>query len=181
MIDLISFSVGVILLAIVIALVAFAVMVLAVPLIGNRSLAPLSYLTALIFTIILAVFNSFYIGLTETKNQLERFEHSPEYRIAQRGQELLGENNEDLADMVGLFIGEDVSAETIAYQKSQINKYLWINGLLCVVVFVIGVGVVIATAGSGKVRQNRSYSDRGRSSHTGHRGDEFNGRRRHRQ
>lgn len=146
MIDLISFSVGVILLAIVIALAAFAVMVFAVPLIGNRSLSPLSYLAALIFTIILAVFNSFFIGLIETKKQLERFEHSPEYRLAQRGQELLGEYNEDLADIVGLFIGEDVSAETIAYQKSQINKYLWINGLLCVVVFVIGVIVVASTA-----------------------------------
>lgn len=155
MIDLISFSVGVILLAIVIALVAFAVMVFAVPLVGNRSLAPLSYLAALIFTIILAVFNSFFIGLIETKNQLERFEHSPEYRLMQRGQDLLGEYSEDLADIVGLFIGEDVSVETIAYQKSQINKYLWINGLLCVVVFVIGVFAVKSTA-----QRKRKYSSR---------------------
>lgn len=159
MIDLISFSVGVILLAIVIALVAFVVMIFVVPLVGNRSLSPLSYLAALIFTIILAVFNSFFIGLIETKNQLERFEHSPEFRLVQRGQELLGEYNEDLADIVGLFIGEDVSAETIAYQKSQINKYLWINGILCVVVFVIGVVVVNAISDKKKKNRHVGYQD----------------------
>lgn len=179
MFTLISFSIGVVLLAIVVALVAFAVMIFAVPLIWKRPLSPFSYFAALVFAIILAVSNSFFIGLMETKSQLECFEHSPEFRLVQRGQELLGEYSGDLVDVIELFIGEDVSAETISYKKSQINKYLWINGILCIVVFVIGMIVVYVFAGPNVKRQKvNSYGHFSRN-HMERRGREY--KTRHRQ
>lgn len=181
MFELATFAVGSVLLGILVTLIAAIAMLLCVPFLFGKQHTPMSYVVTVLFALILLVLNITFAGLVNSKEKLIEYQHSYEYNLMQKGTSMLEQISPELSDFANALLGTDENGETIEYQISRINKYLWIDGALCIVLFVIGIGVVSATAGSGKVRQNRSYSDRGRSSHTGHRGDEFNGRRRHRQ
>lgn len=146
MFELATYSVGSVLLGILVTLIAATIMLLCVPFLFGRQHTLHSYVTIFLFTTILLVLNINFAGLIHSKEQLEDYQHNYEYNLLQKGTSILDKVSPDLSDFVSALLGGDESAEYIEYQINRINKYLWIDGILCVVIFIIGLGVVYAVA-----------------------------------
>lgn len=137
---------GIIAIAFVISIVACVMLLLSVNLFKtNASHTPLSICVAVCVALVLWLFNSAFVGLIKSKNLLEDYQHSSECKLIQKGESLLSSVSPELFELVDSIYGEECSTQQIEYKKQQINKYLWIDGCLCVIVFLIGVWATCAT------------------------------------
>lgn len=140
MFDLASFSFGSIAIGVVISLVAFMGCIVIIRLCaGNRTFTPVSYLVLAATILILLVLNVVFCGLVRSKHLLDNYQQTSEYQLLQRGGDALNAISPDLYDIATIFIGEEHFAEAIETQKSRINQYLWADGIVCVLIFMIGV------------------------------------------
>ncbi|MBQ0088075.1 MAG: hypothetical protein KBT27_01935 [Prevotellaceae bacterium] len=156
MFHLATFTFGIIAIAFVISIVAFVLLLLFVNLFKtNASHTPLSICIAVCIVLVLLVFNSVFMGLVRSKNLLEAYQHSSEYKLIQKGESLLSSVSPELFELVDSIYGEECSTQQIEYQKQQINKYLWIDGCLCVIVFLIGVWATMSLCKKRHIRTSQ--------------------------
>lgn len=159
MFELATFAIGSVLLGILVTLIAAIAMLLCVPFFFGKRHIPLSYVVTALFTLVLLVLNITFAGLVNSKEKLIEYQQSYEYNLLQKGTSMLEQISPELSDFASALLGTDEKGESIEYQISRINKYLWIDGVLCIVLFITGVGVtnVVAQQGTG----NRKRSPRG--------------------
>lgn len=146
MFHLATCTLGIIAIAFVISIVAFVLLLLSVNLFkANAYHTTLSICIAVCVALVLWLFNSVFVGLVKSKNLLEDYQHSSEYKLIQKGESLLSSVSPELFELVNSIYGEEYSTQQIEYQKQQINRYLWIDGCLCIIVFFMGVWATCAT------------------------------------
>ena len=162
MFELATFAIGSVLLGILVTLIAAIAMLLCVPFLFGKRHTPLSYAVTVLFALVLLVLNVTFAGLTNSKEKLIDYQHSYEYNLLQKGTSMLEQISPELSDFATALLGTDENGETIECQISRINKYLWIDGILCVVLFFIGVGVanVVAQQGAGNRKSHRGSARR---------------------
>lgn len=156
MFEIALFSVGSVLLGIVISIVAAIIMLLSVNIVSDKRHTPLSYITVMLFTLLLLVFNVLFIGLLNAKDKIIEYQNSTEYRLIQNGVGFLDQISPELSEVANALIGDDVMKDALEEKISQINEYLWIDGAICIVVFVLGVVLTNMLAMNG----GRDYSRR---------------------
>ena len=153
MFNLVSFTTGSVLVGVVVTLLFAIIMAVCVPLLFGKQHTSLSYVAIVLFALVLLVLNIFFVGLASSKIELENYRDSYEYRLLQKGTDLLDQVSPELADFVSVVLGSDDSDGAINNVIEEINKYLWINGILCVVVFVIGVITTYKMAGQNTIKR----------------------------
>lgn len=155
MFDLASFSFGSIAIGVVISLVAFIGSIVIIRLCaGNRTFTPASYLTLAATILILLVLNVVFCGLVRRKQQLDNYQQTSEYQLLQRGGDALNAISPDLYDIAAAFIGDEHFAEAVETRKSQITRYLWADGIACILIFIIGVCVTCSLMAKSRLSSN---------------------------
>lgn len=156
MFELTTFTVGGVLLGFVITLIAAIILLLCVSLLFGKRHTPISYAITILFTLVLLVLNITFIGLVNSKQKLEDYQNTYEYKLVQKGSDILGQISPNVAGFVSELLFTEEATINVDYQLSCITKYLWINGILCIVLF--GCGVVLVNALAGKQHDRRSYT-----------------------
>lgn len=162
MFELATFAIGSVLLGIVVTLIAAIVLLLCVPFLFGKQHSPISYATTVLFTLVLLVLNITFAGLVNSKQKLIDYQNSYEYKLVQRGSDMLEQISPDVAGLVTELFSTEGTTADIEYQINRINKYLWIDGILCVILFVLGITLVNVAAGS----QRYNGTKRGSSGRT---------------
>ena len=162
MFHFLTFDFSSILVGLLVALVGGLLIYMSV-LIANKEHTPLSLCVVVLFSIIEFVMGVCFVGLCETKSALEDVQQSSEYQMLQKSEELLEQYSPKLASIVSDFFSTDTNSYYILRQIKQINKYLWIDGILTLVLICLGAGGALLTA--DKKRSRRGSSRSGSSRH----------------
>ena len=106
-----------------------------------------------------------FVGLCEAKGALEDAQNSSEYQLLQKGEDLLEQYSPEIASIVSEYFSTDASSYVILRQIKQINKYLWLDGILTLVLIALGAGGALLTGEKTRSRRgsSRSSSSRHRS------------------
>lgn len=160
MFELATFAIGGVLLGIVVTLIA-AIVLCCVPFLFGKQHIPISYATIVLFTFVLLVLNITFAGLVNSKQKLIDYQNSYEYKLVQRGSDMFEHISPDVAGLVTELFSTEGTTADIGYQINSINKYLWIDGILCVILFVFAIVIVNAVAGIQ--RHNGSKKNSGRT------------------
>jgi len=157
-----SFTFGSFFIGLIVSLIALIVLIASINLWNSkRKHTPISYCVAALFAVILLVLNVTFCGLVKAKNQLDELQQSTEYRILNNGVDLINSYNTEWGAIASALIGGETSKEVIEQKKIEISKYLWIDGALCVVLFIMGMWATYATTEKNIRISHSSRSHRG--------------------
>lgn len=164
MFQFLNFDFSSILIGLLVALVGGLLMYMSV-LLANKQHTPLSLCVVALFSIIVFVMGVCFVGLCEAKGALEDAQNSSEYQLLQKGEDLLEQYSPELASIVSEYFSTDASSYVILGQIKQINKYLWLDGILTLVLIALGAGGALLTGEKTRSRRgsSRSSSSRHRS------------------
>lgn len=112
---------------------------------SNSKFSPITYIAGAVVAGVLLLTSITFCGLVSTKNALTELEMSPEYRMAQRGSDLLSNINPILSEVASLIMETSIiSPESLEHQRQEINKDLWLLAVIAILVYAIG-GFIMAT------------------------------------
>lgn len=182
MFKLASFSFGCVAAALLVTIVLLLLLVILPQAIkSNKRLSAMSYLLVALFAVLLLISNVIFAGLVKTKNVLEDFEQTAEYRTMQYASEALSTYLPELHNVLDQVLGADYTAVQLQREKDAIKKYLWIDGVVAGILWLLGIALVTvsmegasmrgSTRRATSVRREESYSRREhtRTSRGGHR------------
>lgn len=164
MFHFLNFDFSSILIGLLVALVGGLLMYMSV-LIANKEHTPLSMCVVALFTIIVFVMGVCFVGLCEAKGALKDVQNSSEFQLLQKGEDILEQYSPEIASIVSEYFSTDASSYVILRQMKQINRYLWLDGILALVLIALGAGGALLTAEKKRYRRGstRSSSSRHRS------------------
>lgn len=179
MVNLVSFSFGIV----VIAFVVTCVMILFLVILPQmrktgRSFSSMSYFIIALFGGLLLLCNIIFGGLLKTKSELDEIEHSLEFRGIQYVDELLSVYAPDAHSILANVLYSDNIVEQIEQKKIAIKKYLWIDGVFELVLFLLGL--LLISESMQNVLARRSYTSQRNSDGRQRRERERSYRNRHR-
>lgn len=122
MFELAKYTVGSVIVGITISVIAIAVLFFVLKVIGRRkSHTPFSIGAAVLFSTLLIVFNIVFCGLVRAKNDATEY--------VQQGK---------IFELRGVDSSFSISFDENSEVK-KINKYLWLDGFLCLGIFMAGI------------------------------------------
>lgn len=179
MFKLLSCSFGAVAVAILVTVVLILLMaILPQMLQKNQRFSSVSYLLLALFGVLVLSADIIFAGLVKTRNTIEDFQYSVEYRTMQYAEEALSTYAPNLHGMLEDVLGEDYTDLQLQRQIEAINKYLWIDGIVAAVLFVLGILFVALTMEGVPMR--RAHAGRGDVGGRVHRSHEHTTRSRHR-
>lgn len=133
-----------VLLGIVIALVSVLIVVFIAPMLGNnRKFTAFSCIIIAILFCVFIITDISFCGLVSTKNTLEQIEQSSKYRMAQQTVDYAANLHPILADVASVLMEDTIiSPEQLKMQKEEINKSLWILGIIKFVLLILGIAIM---------------------------------------
>lgn len=164
MINYLFFNFEGVIIGLLVALVGGLLMYMSV-LIANKEHTPLSMCVVALFTIIVFVMGVCFVGLCEAKGALKDMQNSSEFQLLQKGEDILEQYSPEIASIVSEYFSTEASSYVILRQMKQINRYLWLDGILTLVLIALGAGGALLTAEKKRNRRGstRSSSSRHRS------------------
>jgi hypothetical protein len=154
MFKLASFSFGCVAIALLVTVVLVLLLIILPQAIkSNKRLSPMSYLIVALFAVSLFITNIIFAGLVKTKNLLDSFEQTAEYRTMQYASEALNEYLPEVHGLLEGILGSDYTAVQLQREQEMIKQYLWIDGAVVGVLFLLGMMLVtVAMEGGGSMR-----------------------------
>lgn len=168
MFRLATFAAGPVIIGVLVTIISVLTLFVLVQMVkSNGKHTPISYMVGAIVAGLLLFTNVTFCGLVSSKNALADMEMSPEYRMAQRGPEMLSNVSPVLSEMASLLMESTImSPEILEYRRQEINKYLWLLAIVSVVIYSIGGCMMAVTIGnSGRRYRSRPNMGRGENNY----------------
>lgn len=143
--------------------------------IWNKKHTPISIGILLLLSVVYFVLSASVVGMTRTKQELRDYQQTTEYKLVQKGTEMLSAFSPDLYEMISPIIGNDLTGEYIEQECEKITKYQWLTIILGILLLFLGGFAMNITSekaqrtSRGSYRQHRSDGER--SARSRHRSD----------
>lgn len=162
MFKLASFSFGCIAIAVLITVV-MALLLIIVPqaIKSNSRLSTMSYLIVALFAALLLISNIVFAGLVKTKNLLDNFEQTAEYRTMQYASDAMSTYLPELHSLLDEVLGSDYTVLQLQREKEAVKQFLWIDGTIAFVLLLLGIALTTVTMEGAYARGAVRRSARG--------------------